>query len=91
MEIIPKKFNEIKFLNKNTNEFSKKINPIFIIGLPRSGSTLVEGIISSGLIKIENGGETAIINAEIIKKVRDKKFDKNFAKIKFDLDLKQFE
>jgi|TARA_B110000027_G_scaffold130260_1_gene152812 tetratricopeptide (TPR) repeat protein len=87
LEIIPKKFNEIKFLNKNTNEFSKKINPIFIIGLPRSGSTLVEGIISSGLIKIENGGETAIINAEIIKKVRDKKFDKNFAKIKFDLDL----
>jgi len=87
LEIIPKKFNKIKFLNKNTNEFCKKINPIFIIGLPRSGSTLVEGIISSGLLKIENGGETAVINAEIIKEVRGKTFDKNFEKIKFNLDL----
>ena len=40
----------------------KKIKPIFIMGLPRSGSTLVESIICSGKKKIPNGGETAILN-----------------------------
>ena len=40
----------------------KKIKPIFIMGLPRSGSTLVESIICSGKKIIPNGGETAILN-----------------------------
>ena len=35
----------------------------------------MEGIISSGFLKIENGGETAIINSEIIKQNQD--FKKN--------------
>ena len=52
---------------KKFNFFSKKeslcqIKPIFIMGLPRSGSTLVESIICSGKKTIPNGGETAIIN-----------------------------
>jgi tetratricopeptide (TPR) repeat protein len=40
----------------------KNIKPIFIMGLPRSGSTLVESILCSGKKIIPNGGETAIIN-----------------------------
>ena len=44
------------------NHKFNKIKPIFITGLPRSGSTLIESIISSGKRKILNGGETAIIN-----------------------------
>ena len=67
LDVLPKKFNKINFVNETSNELCKKIKPIFVIGLPRSGSTLVEGIISSGFLKIENGGETAIINSEIIK------------------------
>ena len=43
--------------------------------MPRSWSTLIEGIVSSGELKIENGGETAVINSEIIKENRDKIFD----------------
>ena len=66
LKIIPKKINKISFIKKSSNKLCNKINPIFIIGLPRSGSTLVEGIISSGLLKIDNGGETAIINSEIM-------------------------
>ena len=75
LNIIPKKFDKINFINKSSNELCNKINPIFIIGLPRSGSTLIEGIISSGELKIENGGETAVINSEIIKENRNKIFD----------------
>ena len=39
--------------------------------MPRSGSTLLEGIISSGKEKIPNGGETAIINWAVLKSVRE--------------------
>ncbi len=63
LNIISKRFNKIKYINKN--EFlgdTKKIKPIFIIGLPRCGSTLIESIISSGNDKIENLGETNLVN-----------------------------
>ena len=45
-------------IKKNTN----KINPIFIIGVPRCGSTLVEKIIVSGNKYIPAGEETQILN-----------------------------
>ncbi len=48
------------------------LNPIFIIGAPRSGSTLIEGIISSGKIKVPHGGETATINWGLLKSIREK-------------------
>ena len=43
--------------------------------MPRSGSTLIESIISSGKIKIPNGGETAIVNWGILKAIRDEIFN----------------
>ena len=51
-----------KFIFSNKQKISKKIKPIFITGLPRSGSTLIESILCSGKKIIPNGGETAIIN-----------------------------
>jgi len=51
-----------KFSFTNEKKISKKIKPIFITGLPRSGSTLIESILCSGKKIIPNGGETAIIN-----------------------------
>ena len=44
----------------------KKLEPIFIIGLPRSGSTVIEAILSSGKKKILNLGETNLINWSVI-------------------------
>ena len=44
----------------------KELSPIFIIGLPRSGSTIVETIISSGKEKILNLGETNLINWSLV-------------------------
>ena len=87
LDIIPKKFNKIIFTNKTSNKLCEKINPIFIIGLPRSGSTLLEGIISSGSIKIENGGETAVINSEIIKANKENIFNNNFETNPLNIDI----
>jgi len=72
LDVIPKKFNKLKIVNtRSSGEKNNLINPIFIIGMPRSGSTLLEGIISSGKEKIPNGGETAIINWAVLKSVRE--------------------
>ena len=51
----------------------KKIKPIFIIGVPRCGSTLVEKIIGSGENFIPLGEETAVLENFINKKILDKK------------------
>ena len=72
LDFIPKKFNKIKIVNeKSINKKNSLIKPIFIIGMPRSGSTLIEGIISSGKTKIPHGGETATINWGVIKSIRE--------------------
>ena len=64
--IIPKKYDKFKFINENKKSELINFNPIFIIGLPRSGSTMVEAILSSGEKKIENLGETNILNGAIV-------------------------
>lgn len=57
-----KKIQNIKSLTEHTREskLSKKIYPIFIIGLPRSGSTLIEKIIHASKSKIISLEETQI-------------------------------
>ena len=52
--------------------------------MPRSGSTLVESIISSGKFKIPNGGETAIINWSILKNYRNDLLNNDLEKISVD-------
>ena len=85
LNIIPKKFNIIEVTNsKEIATQDYEINPIFIIGMPRSGSTLVESIISSGKSKIPNGGETAIINWALLKNYRNKLLNNNLHKISID-------
>ena len=46
-KIMQKLHNKIKFLNLENSTRQKYTKPIFIIGLPRTGSTLIETIISS--------------------------------------------
>ena len=85
LNIIPKKFDKIKITNLDeTKDQTFEINPIFIIGMPRSGSTLVESIISSGKSKIPNGGETAIINWAILKNYRNDLMNEDMNKIIID-------
>ena len=73
LNFLPKKYNKIEYKNKKPlSKLLNKMNPIFVVGLPRSGSTLIESVISSGLVKIPNGGETAIINTAILKNLKTK-------------------
>ena len=63
LKIVPKIKDKI-YLHE-THNMKKDLSPIFITGLPRSGTTLVESIITSGKPFIPNGGETGILNKSI--------------------------
>ena len=59
-------------VKKNDIEKNNNIKPIFIIGVPRCGSTLVEKIIGSGNKSIPMGEETSLLENYINKKILDK-------------------
>ena len=63
-------FAELKNAEKNSDH---KIKPIFIIGVPRSGSTLIEKVIGSGENPIPMGEETAVLEHIVNNKVLEKK------------------
>ena len=66
---------ELFDFNKSKKEIKKinhKIKPIFIVGVPRCGSTLVEKIIASGVNYIPTGEETAIISSFVNRKLLKK-------------------
>jgi len=86
--IISKKYKNIKFHNKfepipkfNNNKH------IFIIGLPRSGSTLVETLITHNSERILSLGEFHGINTSILDQVGKKIYSKNFDNKNFQLEL----
>jgi tetratricopeptide (TPR) repeat protein len=58
--ILPR-IEEIVSLEKS-NENNYHIKPIFIVGLPRCGSTLIEKVVTSGTKQIAIGEETQIFN-----------------------------
>ncbi len=70
--IIPLKFNKFIFENDLKNHELINIKPIFIIGLPRSGSTVIEVLISSGNKDILSLGESSIFNGIIAKDFSNK-------------------
>ena len=57
---------------KKTDENNYHIKPIFIVGLPRCGSTLIEKVITSGTKHISIGEETEIFNFLIHQGSREK-------------------
>ena len=89
-EIISRKFNEIIF--SNIKKKSKFFNyfPIFIVGLPRSGSTLVETILSDN-DKIKSLGESSVINMGILNQISKNIFANNFDKNNFELSIDYIE
>ena len=79
------------FYNKiNLTNSSKKyedIKPIFIIGLPRSGSTLIESLLSSGETKVRTYGECNYFNMAIFDQIKNKVFNKEFAVNESEIDI----
>ena len=74
-------FNKFK---KNIKKTNYKIKPIFIVGVPRCGSTLVEKIIASGTKTIPTGEEIGVIGTFVKEKLIKKqssnieKYDSNY-------------
>ena len=62
--------------NENKNKFSN-IEPILIFGIPRTGTTLVETIITSGEEKIYNAGENFILQKSLQNLQLNKKISEN--------------
>ena len=82
--IIPLKYDKFDFVNENNKSALTDYNPIFIIGLPRSGSTIIEAILSSGAVKIKTLGESSIINGTVVTTHNEFKNNEN---TKIDLDI----
>ena len=61
---------------KNNKDLIKNIKPIFIVGLPRSGSTVTELILSTSETPKYNLGESNIINQILISS-----YGENFLKV----------
>ena len=85
-EIITKHYNKIKFeddTNKK-NSFDKS-KPIFIVGLPRSGSTLIESLITQSSNNVNSFGELHAINMSIFDCIAADIYSKNFKLENFNL------
>ena len=75
-KIIPKYHNKIEFFNLE-NSSKKFTKPIFIVGLPRTGSTLIESIISSDNNNYSSYGESSF-HMGILEQIKNKNlFNKN--------------
>ena len=76
LNIASSEYNKFNFINEKKNNELTNLNPIFIVGLPRTGSTIVEALMSSGDSIVENLGETNILNGAIVSNltsIKDKK------------------
>lgn len=92
-KVISNKYDKIKFKNENKeNIFLKNFQPIFLIGLPRTGSTLIETIITSSEEYIYSFGECSIINMAKLEQISSDIYQKDFSidNFKFSLDLEKF-
>lgn len=77
--IISNNFNQIIFEDKFEQKIGfNDLNHIFIIGLPRSGSSLVETIISHNEPNINSVGESHCINTSILAQIGKNIYSKDF-------------
>ena len=85
-KIITKHYNKIKFEDdKDKKNSFDKSKPIFIIGLPRSGSTLIESLITQSSNNINSFGELHAINMSIFDCIAPDIYSKNFKLENFNL------
>lgn len=85
-KIITKHYNKIKFEDDTEkNKLFHKSKPIFIIGLPRSGSTLIESLITQSSNNVNSFGELHAINMSIFDCIATDIYSKNFKLENFNL------
>ena len=89
-KVISKFFDKLKIdeKEKNISKIDHKLaNPIFIIGLPRSGSTLIESILTSSEDNIVSFGECNVFNISIIDQIGPKIYSDKFDNKKFEFTI----
>ena len=87
LDIIPYYYRRFTYKENNKN-FIKKIKPIFIVGLPRSGSTITEMILSTSKTHKNVLGESSLFNFSFINLYNEKLFQKpKKSEIEIDIDL----
>ena len=90
-QVILEHYNQTNFMNNDKNaHLFDDISPIFIIGLPRSGSTLIEAIITSSEEKTPSFGESSFINMGIINQLSYKILSNIESKKTFDFKVNEF-
>mgnify|MGYP001185501300 FL=1 len=87
-QIINKNFDKIEFTgNKGAADINNSYLPLFIIGLPRSGSTLLESVLKSSKENILSVGECNVINGSILEQIGPKIYTKNFNNENFKFEI----
>ena len=87
-KIINRYFDKIKFDKIDKKSVNQdEYEPIFIIGLPRSGSTLIESILTSGVEKIGTVGESHVVNMAILDQIGPIIFSNSFNKDEFNFEI----
>ena len=89
-QIINKHYDQIE-INQNDKKNNDELKPIFIVGLPRSGSTLIESILRSSKENLKSSGECNVINGSVLEQIGPKIYIKNFDidNFKFEIDQKK--
>ena len=78
INILSQCYDKFQFLNQDQKHNQKsKLKPIFIIGLPRSGSTLIESLLSQNNEKFYSFGESGIFHNSIFNQIKGGIFSKN--------------
>ena len=91
-KIMQKFHNKIEYLNLDNSDKQKYTKPIFIIGLPRTGSTLIESIISTANNNYLSFGESSFFHMGILEKIKKKNLFNNenyFNVNNIELDLRE--
>ena len=82
-QVISNFYNKLNIQGNDKIE-NEEANPIFIIGLPRSGSTLIESILTSSKENIISFGECNVFNVSILKQIGPKIYSEKFDNKKFE-------
>ena len=82
-KIISKFFSKLNIIEKDKIN-DEKACPIFIIGLPRSGSTLIESILTSSKENLNSFGECHVFNVSILEQISPKIYSDKFENQKFE-------
>ena len=88
--IISNYFDKINFVKSFKSQANfNNLNHIFIIGLPRSGSSLVETIINHSAKNMISFGEFHGINTSILNQISETIYSKNFNSKEFQININQ--